>query len=198
MDHSWRTETVVRKPSQEDGIPRDCTALGFSMPGEGSCWWRAAEVSTTWSSAGWNSTERRRGRPAPILRVCWSPTPPSRSHPADAGQMASTRPPCAAAEGHAPPLRCELLKAGSLSRPSDTHWSRAKEHPVSPKQGHPFPHEAIKDQAVWLLCLGEEVSRAKAGSRVWPSGRRDRGQEDLLNRSVWASPRQPDLLLLFV
>ena len=76
MDHSWRTETVVRKPSQEDGIPRDCTALGFSMPGEGSCWWRAAEVSTTWSSAGWNSTERRRGRPAPILRVCWSPPPP--------------------------------------------------------------------------------------------------------------------------
>ena len=55
---------------------------------------------------------------------------------------------------------------------------------MSPKQGHPFPHEAIKDQAVWLLCLGEEVSRAKAGSRVWPSGRRDRGQEDLLNRSV--------------
>lgn len=35
---------------------------------------------------------------------------------------------------------------------------------MSPKQGHPCPHEAVKDQAVWLLCLGEEVSRAKAGS----------------------------------
>lgn len=168
MDHSWRTETVVRKPSQEDGILRDCTALGLSMPGEGSCWWRAAEVSTTWSSAGWNSTERRRGRPAPILRVCWAPPPAGPTlrapdkWPAHGPHTARTR--CAAAEGHARPLRCELLKAGSPSRPSDTHWSRAKEHPVSPKQGHPCPHEAVKDQAVWLLCLGEEASRAKAGS----------------------------------
>lgn len=55
---------------------------------------------------------------------------------------------------------------------------------ASLEQGQPSPHEAIKSQAVWLLCLGEEACRAKAGSRVWLSGQRDREPGDLLNRSV--------------
>lgn len=74
------------------------------------------------------------------------------------------------------PEECELLNAGSWSGHRDTHWSRAKEHPVSPKQGHPSPREAIRTGCAASLPRRGSVQGqgrfvcGRAGGEGWTEG----------------------------
>lgn len=147
MDHSRRTEMVVREPSQVDGILRDCT-----MPGS-QCQGRALAGGGQQSSArhalALEGAAQRGdgGRPAPIFRVCWYPhrPPTSGSHPANAGQMACTRPACAVAEGRPSPRQCEILKAGSPPGPSGRPLEQREGAHGEPGAGAAIPTRGNKE-----------------------------------------------------